>query len=142
MEFIFADSIDMVDPKYSFLTDQKAEDFEPYWDEHFTSETLGHAPFDGVLLSRALLGGGGDSRLTKSLGYRLRRVGAREFLRLNQSETMNKKIFGDCGSFTYHREEVPPYTVEDTLELYDELGVTHGFSVDHIIFDFILKFVT
>ncbi len=67
---------------------------------------------------------------------RFRRVGARAFLRLDDPRFEKMPIFGDCGAFTYHQDEVPPYTPEDMAEFYADGGFTHGCSVDHIIFDF------
>ena len=67
---------------------------------------------------------------------RFRRVGARAFLRLDDPRFEQLPIFGDCGAFTYHQDEVPPYTPEDMAEFYADGGFTHGCSVDHIIFDF------
>jgi hypothetical protein len=67
---------------------------------------------------------------------RFRRAGARTFLRLDRPEHAHLPIFGDCGAFTYHREERPPYTPEDMLDFYEDGQFTHGCSVDHIIFDF------
>jgi hypothetical protein len=67
---------------------------------------------------------------------RFQRVGAREFLRLNKPEFASLSIFGDCGAFTYHKRDVPPYAPEEMVEFYDECEFTHGCSVDHIIFDY------
>src|SRR3546814_10733037 len=67
---------------------------------------------------------------------RFRRVGARTFLRLDKPELAHLPIFGDCGAFTYHKEDRPPYSPEDTAAFYDDGHFTHGCSVDHIIFDF------
>jgi hypothetical protein len=67
---------------------------------------------------------------------RFRRVGARTFLRLDQPKFASLQIFGDCGAFTYHKEEKPPYSPEEMVEFYDDGRFTHGCSVDHIIFDF------
>src|SRR5262249_51940326 len=40
---------------------------------------------------------------------------------------------GDCGSFTYVREEEPPYTVNDVIDFYEGCGFDLGISVDHVI---------
>ena len=57
MKFIFADSLDYVDPRYDFSTDRSPPDREPYWDDVFPHELLGYAPYDGLLVSRAIVGG-------------------------------------------------------------------------------------
>ncbi|WP_373414946.1 tRNA-guanine transglycosylase DpdA [Ensifer aridi] len=137
MKFIFADSLDHVDPGYDFLRDRYAEARVPYWDDVYPHEIMGYAPYDGMLVSRGIVGGavvGG--KYTEAQAMRFRRVGAREFLRLDKPAFTNLPIFGDCGAFTYHKEDRPPYTPEDTAEFYDDGRFTHGCSVDHIIFDF------
>jgi hypothetical protein len=137
MKFIYADSIDVVDPAYDFLRDRNGEHRAPYWDDVYPHEILGFAPYDGVLISRGIVGGPAKSgKYSASQAMRLRRVGARVFLRLDRPEFADLSIFGDCGAFTYHREDQPPYSSEDMLEFYDDGGFTHGCSVDHIIFDF------
>ena len=137
MKYIYADSMDHVDPGYDFHEDRNAPRRNPYWDDAFPHEIMGYAPYDGVLVSRGIVG---DHRVpgkyTEAQAMRFRRVGAREFLRLNKPKFAKLSIFGDCGAFTYHKEAVPPYTPEDMAEFYHEGGFTHGCSVDHIIFDY------
>jgi hypothetical protein len=43
---------------------------------------------------------------------------------------------GDCGAFSYVREERPPYTVDDVLDFYEDCGFDYGISVDHVILDY------
>lgn len=137
MKFIFADSLDVVDPHYDFVRDRNGERRTPYWDDLYPHEILGYAPYDGVLISRGIVGGpAGNGKYTKSQAGRLQRVGARVFLRLDTPEFRNHAIFGDCGAFTYHKSDVPPYSSQDMLEFYQDGAFTHGCSVDHIIFDF------
>ncbi len=137
MKFIFADSMDFVDPGYDFLADRHAPGRKPYWDDLYPHEILGYAPYDGVLVSRGIVG---DHRITgkysQAQAMRFRREGARAFLRLDRPEFARLELFGDCGAFTYAKEPEPPYTPRDTAEFYDDCGFTHGCSVDHIIFDF------
>lgn len=66
---------------------------------------------------------------------RLRRVGARTFLRLRGERLDRLPIFGDCGAFSYSKAQLPPYSSEDTAAFYDDGGFTHGCSVDHIVFE-------
>ena len=137
MKFIFADSLDTVDPGYDFLTDRNAPDRALHWDDQYPHEIMSKPPYDGVLVSRAVVG---DQRpggkYTSAQAMRFRRLGARRFLRLDNSRFRDMPIFGDCGAFSYVAEEVPPYTPSDMLEFYADAGFTHGCSVDHIIFDF------
>ena len=137
MKFIFADSLDYVDPAFDFIGDRSPAERQPYWDDAYPHEILGYAPYDGVLVSRGIVG---DHRVkgkyTASQARRFGLVGVRKFLRLDKPEFAHLDIFGDCGAFTYVQEERPPYTPLEMVEFYDECGFTHGCSVDHIIFDF------
>jgi hypothetical protein len=137
MKFIFADSLDYVDPAYDFLADRNGASRKPYWDDAFPHEILGYAPYDGVLISRGIVG---DHRVSgkysQAQAMRFRRVGARAFLRLEAPQFAGLALFGDCGAFTYVNQHEPPYTPADTASFYDDCGFTHGCSVDHIIFDF------
>ena len=137
MKFIFADSLDFVDPGYDFLNDRNTPGRKPYWDDAYPHEILGYAPYHGMLVSRGIVGDGPvKGKYTESQAMRFRRVGAREFLRLNTPAFTNLALFGDCGAFTYVAEDNPPYTPVDTMEFYHDCSFTHGCSVDHIIFDF------
>jgi hypothetical protein len=137
VKFIFADSLDMVDPAYDFIQDRNGKKREGYWDDLYPHEILGYAPYDGMLVSRGIVG---DHRIsgkyTEAQAQRFRRVGARAFLRLDQPEFQKLALFGDCGAFTYVNEDKPPYTPENMIEFYEDGGFSHGCSVDHIIFDF------
>ncbi|UEM07113.1 hypothetical protein JL101_029375 (plasmid) [Skermanella rosea] len=132
MKFIFADSLDLVDPRYDFKADRNGIGRKPYWDDVYPHELLATAPYDGMLVSRGIV----ESKYTESQAMRFRRSGARVFLRLDEPERARFDIFGDCGAFTYANEDVPPYTPDDMAEFYDDCGFTHGCSVDHIIFDY------
>ncbi|MBP8232461.1 tRNA-guanine transglycosylase DpdA [Rhizorhabdus sp.] len=137
MKFIFADSLDYVDPAFDFIADRSPAERQPYWDDAYPHEILGYAPYDGVLVSRGIVG---DHRVkgkyTASQARRFGLVGARKFMRLDKPEFAHLDIFGDCGAFTYVQEDRPPYAPAEMAEFYDECGFTHGCSVDHIIFDF------
>lgn len=137
MKFIYADSLDYVDPGYDFLRDRNAEGRQPYWDDVYAHELMGAAPYDGVLVSRGIVGGSAVSgKYTTAQAQRFRRVGARAFLRLDEPPFSALPLFGDCGAFTYHKAEVPPYTPGEMVAFYADGGFTHGCSVDHIIFEF------
>lgn len=137
MKFIFADSLDYVDPHFDFIADRSPAERQPYWDDAFPHEILGYAPYDGVLVSRGIVGGhSGGGKYSASQRRRFELAGVRKFLRLDTPEFSKLDIFGDCGAFTYAKEDKPPYQPSETAEFYDECGFTHGCSVDHIIFDF------
>ena len=137
MKFIYADSLDFVDPEYDFQADATRAGRDAYWGDAYAHELLGYAPYDGILVSRAIVG---DHRLrgkyTDTQAMRFRRVGARKFLRLDKPDLAQTLLFGDCGAFSYASQPRPPYTPEDTVEFYADGSFTHGCSIDHIIFEF------
>lgn len=137
MKFVFADSMDYVDPGFDFLKDQTTEGRKPYWDDCYPHEILGYAPYDGMLVSRATVGDHHvPGKYTEAQAMRFRRVGARTFLRLDKPEFSELMLMGDCGAFSYSAMDQPPYTPEDTIEFYADGRFTHGCSIDHIIFEF------
>ncbi len=137
MKFVFSDSLDFVDPNYDFLEDRHAPGRQPYWDDYYPHELLGYAPYQGMLVSRAIVG---DHRLpgkySESQAMRFRRVGARAFLRLESAAYADQMLMGDCGAFSYCNMEEPPYSPQDTVEFYGDGRFTHGCAIDHIVFDF------
>ncbi|MDR4515824.1 MAG: hypothetical protein MRK00_00245 [Nitrosomonas sp.] len=137
MKFIFSDSLDMVDPAFNFIEDRYAPNRYPYWDDVYPHELFGTPPYDGMLVSKAIVG---DYRVkgkyNESQAMRFYRVGAREYLRLNKPKYDTMPIFGDCGAFSYAQAEIPPYSPEEIVEFYNSCNFTHGCSVDHIIFDY------
>jgi Queuine tRNA-ribosyltransferase len=138
MKFLFSDSLDFVDPEYDFLRDRGGKTRRAHQDDNFPHEHLETAPYDGLLISRAIVGD--DKRpgkYSESQCIRFRREGAREFLRFPKARYPRSMLMGDCGAFSYRTLKEPPYTVDDTLEFYEDGGFTHGCSVDHLIFDFL-----
>ena len=136
MKFIFPDCLDYVDPGYDFKTDTFTPGRKPYWDDQFPHEFMDTPPYDGILVSRAIVGDHlYTGKYTESQGHRFRLQGARDFLRYEESDYPGSLVFGDCGAFQYHNLDEPPYTPDDMLEFYDDGGFTHGCSVDHIIFE-------
>lgn len=137
MKFIFSDSLDMVDPSFDFIEERNAPNRRPYWGDAYPHELFSVPPYDGMLVSKSIIG---DHRIsgkyTGSQTMRFHRVGAREFLRLNDKKYKGMPIFGDCGAFSYAQADVPPYSPEEIVEFYDTCRFTHGCSVDHVIFDF------
>jgi hypothetical protein len=137
LKFIYADSLDFIDPRYDFATDTNGPGRQLYWDDQYPHEFMKTPPYDGILVSRGIVGDHRFSgRYTAGQAMRFRRVGARKFLRFEGGELSAKPIFGDCGAFSYVNEATPPYTSQEILEFYTDGGFTHGCSVDHVIFDF------
>jgi hypothetical protein len=56
----------------------------------------------------------------------------KEFLRIPKG----MKVMGDCGAFTYVKEDVPPVTVEEVTRFYQDAGFDYGASIDHVILDY------
>lgn len=137
MKFIYADAMDFVDPEFDFKNERNSSGRIVQWDDEYPHEFLDRAPYDGILVSRGVVGDvHRNGKYTLPQMMRFRREGARRFLRYSESKYPGSLLFGDCGSFTYRDEKLPPYTSADTLEFYADGGFTHGCSVDHIIFDF------
>lgn len=137
MKFIYADAMDFVDPDFDFQNDRNADGRIVQWDDEYPHEYLERPPYDGILVSRGVVGDiQQQGKYTLPQMMRFRREGARQFLRYTEDRFPGSLLFGDCGAFTYRNQAVPPYTPSDTISFYADGGFTHGCSVDHIIFDF------
>ena len=137
MKFIYADSLDYVDPEFNFEADRATAGRLVHADDEYPHEFLKRAPYDGILVSRGIVGNWNmRGKYTDSQAMRFRREGARAFLRYNQKDFPGSVVFGDSGAFQYRNLEEPPYTAVDMAEFYADCGFTHGCSVDHLIFDF------
>lgn len=137
MKFIFADSLDFVDPDFDFIADRNGARRTIHRDDQFPHEYLDIAPYDGILVSRGIVGDVLlNGKYSESQLMRFRREGARRFLRYPESDFPGSMMLGDCGAFTYRNMPEPPYKAADTVEFYADGGFTHGCSPDHLIFDF------
>ena len=137
MRFIFADSLDTIDPEYDFIADRNAVGRAVHRDDQYPHEYLDQAPYDGVLVSRGIVGDvQHPGKYSEAQLMRFRREGARRFLRYPKERFPNSIVMGDCGAFTYRNLREPPYKPQDTAEFYADGGFTHGCSPDHLIFDF------
>ena len=137
MKFIFAENMDLVDPDFDFIKDRSSSSREPYWDDVYPHQLLGYAPYNGLLVSRAIVGGHVKTgKYNESQAMRFRREGARKFLRFEEDDYPNSVMWGDCGAFAYVEEHEPPYSVDEIVDFYADGQFTHGCSVDHIIFEY------
>ncbi|MCT7376355.1 tRNA-guanine transglycosylase DpdA [Chelativorans salis] len=137
MKFVFADSLDFVDPSYDFIADRNGVGRTIHRDDQFPHEFLDEAPYDGILVSRGIVGDALiPGKYTEAQLMRFRREGARRFLRFPREKFPDSMMMGDCGAFTYRNMPEPPYRASDTVEFYGDGGFTHGCSPDHLIFDF------
>ncbi len=130
MKFFFPDSQDFVDPSFNFETEVRSTLRIRQRDDRYAHEEFATPPFDGLLVSRAVLDSG---RYTLAQKHRLLRVGLQDFFRIAGK---NLETMGDCGAFSYVREEYPPYSVDEIIRFYDEVGFDYGISVDHVILGF------
>jgi hypothetical protein len=128
MKYFLPDSLDLVDPSFDFERESRSPNRIRHEHDQYAHEVFSSRAYDGLLISKGIVDGNG--RYTVAQRDRLWRVGAPEFFRVH---ALNFLIMGDCGAFTYMREPVPPYTVDEILEFYNECKVDLGISVDHII---------
>lgn len=138
MRYFYADSLDLVDPEFDFREETSPATRVPQRDDVYAHQL--YAPdraYDGILVSKWLLdGSGSQGRYTEAQRQRFHREGAQSFLRFPERGVFDPDqfpILGDCGAFNYHKEEVPPFSVNEVVEFYDQCGFTHGLSVDHMI---------
>jgi hypothetical protein len=127
LRYFIPDWDDRVDPGFNFITDQHTPHRVPYRDDVYAHEIYHPAPYDGVLLSRAVL----DENPAKRDAI-LEAGSVHRYLRLPADGA--HEVLGDCGAFSYWQQDVPPYSTHDVLDYYQELGFDLGVSIDHLIF--------
>lgn len=127
LTYFIPDWDDRVDPEYQFLTDTPTPGRHPYRDDRYAHELYVPPPYDGVLLSRAVV----DDNKPKRAAI-LEAGSVHTYLRLPVDG--QHKVLGDCGAFSYWKEAEPPYKSADMLEYYQTLGFDYGVSIDHLIF--------
>lgn len=130
MRFFFPDSQDQVDPTFDFITEERSRLRLRHREDLYAHELFKKAPFDGVLVSKAVLDAGRYSLAQK---HRMLREGVRSFFRISDPGCLT---MGDCGAFAYVREEEPPFTVGEVVDYYKTMGFDFGMSVDHIVFGY------
>jgi hypothetical protein len=134
--FFFPDSQDLVDPSFDFQTEQRSETRVRQRDDLYPHEVFASPPYDGILVSKAIVdgtGGESSSRYTLAQRHRLLRDGVRRFFRIGERPI---RTMGDCGAFSYVREKRPPFTVQEVIDFYVQCGFDFGLSVDHVILGF------
>jgi len=136
MKFFFPDSQDQIDPTFDFVREESSPYRVRQRDDRYAHEALGHAPSDGILLSKAIVDGiGSAGRYTAAHRNRLYREGMAKFFRLDAADRPLEAM-GDCGAFAYARERMPPYTPDEVIDFYETCEFDCGFSVDHVILGF------
>lgn len=131
MKFYFPDSQDQVSPTFDFET----EEYSPYRvrqrDDLYAHEVLETPPYDGLLVSKAIVDGTlrGAGKYSEAQRSRLYRYGVQRFFRLPEG----LDTLGDCGAFNYIDEDEPPYSVAEVADFYEGCGFDAGISVDHVV---------
>jgi hypothetical protein len=135
MKFYFPDSQDQIDPSFDFKTEDRNEHRVRQRDDLYAHEALSEPASSGILVSKAIVEGTGEAagRYSFAQRHRLYRVGVREFFRLDSVVGPRIDTLGDCGAFTYVREDVPPVTVDEVISFYEACGFDTGVSIDHVI---------
>jgi hypothetical protein len=135
MKFFFPDSQDQIDPSFDFVSEERSIYRIRQRDDRYAHEALRLPPFDGLLVSKTIVDGlpGAAGKYTIAQRHRLYRVGVREFFRLDHTRGPRLAAMGDCGAFTYVRDDTPPYTPDQVIDFYTECGFDRGISVDHVI---------
>jgi hypothetical protein len=135
MKFFFPDSLDTVDPAYDFVEEAHSPHRVRHRTDVFAHEYLAASPYDGVLVSKALVEGyNGNHRYHSAQRLRLYRSGVRRFFRLEDTDL---ETMGDCGAYVYVREPAPPFEIEDVLDFYAHCQFDYVLSVDHVIPGFV-----
>lgn len=134
MKFFFPDGLDVIDPAFDFRTETHSLFRARQQDDFYAHEVFFPPPYDGILVSKAVMDGvcGGTRQYTVARRHRLMRLGANEFFRLSKGGKRLESM-GDCGAFSYVRERKPPFSVREVVEFYNECGFDLGLSTDHVI---------
>lgn len=137
VKFYFPDSQDQVDPSFDFRSEERSPYRVRQRDDKYAHEVLCPAPYDGLLVSKPIVDGlpGAPAKYTEAQRHRLYRVGVQRFFRLQQ-QGKTLEIMGDCGAFTYAREDQPPYSVDEVIDFYQRCRFDAGVSVDHVVFGY------
>ena len=129
LTYLIPDWDDYLDPEYNFEEDKfswsSGDRKRLYAHELFENKPL----YDGVLVSlgHIVMGKGPARNGLKAEGG----IGsARDYLHLGPHHI----LMGDCGAFSYRRSTVPPFTTDKVIQLYNDLQVDIGASIDHIPF--------
>src|ERR1700757_2436712 len=138
MRFYFPDSQDQIDPSFDFESEVRSPYRIRQRDDLYAHEILDPCPYDGMLISKAIVDGveGGAGKYSAQQRQRLYREGIRAFFRLDASDGPPIDTIGDCGAFQYVRDPAPPSTIDEVIDFYEGIGVDAGISLDHVILGF------
>ncbi len=135
MKYYLPDSQDLVDPSFDFKKETRSLDRVRHRDDRYAHEMFGQRVFDGILVSKAAVDSvsGGSARYTGPQRRRFDRLGVKPFFRANDHAWGKLRFMGDCGAFSYVKDDVPPYTVDEVIDFYVRGQFDLGVSVDHVI---------
>ena len=136
MQYFFPDSQDFVDPSFDFQAEIRSPTRIRQRDDQYPHELFDNPPYDGLLVSRAIVYGNGSASGKYSIAQRNRllRTGVREFFRLDEKPSSTSLVtMGDNGAFSYVKEDRPPTTVDELIEFYALCDFDVGISLDHVI---------
>src|SRR5687768_13605762 len=124
MQFYFPDSQDQVSPFFDFTSEEHPVHRVRQRDDQYAHEALRSVPYNGILISKAIVDGkgGGAGHYTMANKQRIYRLGAHRFFRAD-TKGGRLPIMGDCGAFTYANEPEPPYTVGEVVDFYQGIGL-------------------
>ncbi|GAA1033081.1 hypothetical protein GCM10009557_33640 [Virgisporangium ochraceum] len=131
IRYYFPDSRDRISSTYDLVNDEYSPFRVHERDDLYAHEALDPPPYDGILVSKAIVDGSVRSagKYTGAQREGLYKLGVRSFFRLPR----NVDTMGDCGAFNYAGEYDPPDTVDEVLDFYERCGFDAGVSVDHVI---------
>jgi hypothetical protein len=144
VKFFFPDSQDQVDPSFNFETEERSIFRVRQRDDRYPHEILKGRAYTGILVSKAIADGTteGAGKYSLPQRHRLYRLGVRKFFRLDESKGPRLDTMGDCGAFSYIRQEKPPYSPDEVIDFYEGCGFDYGISVDHVILGYIDPYTT
>ncbi|WP_028116268.1 tRNA-guanine transglycosylase DpdA [Ferrimonas senticii] len=137
LNYFFPDSQDFVDPSFDFLKETRNEHRVRQRDDLYPHEVFKRDfpfPYDGMLVSKAVVDGlgNGESKYTRAQRLRFYRAKMKRFFRLPEQMLS----MGDCGAFTYVHHENPPYRIDEIIDFYEDSQFDYGVSLDHIVFGY------
>jgi len=127
MKFYVPEWEDAVDARYDFVHDELSILDKQERERHFIWDIFDHetTPIDGVLISREQVE---DSRRKYE---RVTEYGVYDDPQLTIPNWL--PTISDCGAWGYKSLPFPRYGNEDMLEFYEELDVTVGVTIDHLV---------
>jgi queuine/archaeosine tRNA-ribosyltransferase len=124
LRFFIPDWDDMVDPNFDFIGERHSAGKGNWTNQVYAHQIFSEPNYDGILISKAVIEK--DRRKREWVTE----LGIHRFLRVPQEFP----IMGDCGAFSYISQDIPPYTTDEILDYYTNLGFDYGVSLDHLLF--------